>query len=356
LDATIMLTSNGALNPARELARVIPISTREWRGVTSAGVTAEYAAEATEVADASPTLGQPAIVAERGDAFVPFSMELDQDWGSLQSELLRLITDGRDVLDATKHLTGSGTNEPFGVLTGLSTTQRVQTTGAGAFAIGDVYKLKQAIPPRFSVRAAWAVAPAIADTTYRFVGGNSAEPPLFNEARDRLLARPVYEWSNMTTTTTTGSKIAIYGDWNAGYTIVDRLGMTAEIVPHLVGANRRPTGQRGLVVWWRSGAKVVVPEALRYLEVASWPARACSPRRRRSAPTSTARPSLSTRANASAPATRSSRAASTSSSPLSPASTSTKRPPPRERSAADAGPRVPIEAEKKRARRRRRGG
>jgi len=267
LDPSIMLTSNGALNPMRELARVIQISTREWKGVTSAGVTAEYAAEATEVADASPTLGQPTIVAHRGDAFIPFSIELQQDWSGLQSELLRLITDGRDVLDAQKHLTGTGTNEPQGVLTGLTTTQRVQTTSAGTYAIGDTYKLKQAIPSRFSTRSAWVVSPAIADTTYRFVGGNSTEPALMNEGRDGMLARPVREWSTMTTTTTTGSKIAIYGDFQAGYAIVDRLGATAEIVSHLVGANRRPTGERGLVVWFRSGAGVTVPQALRYLEV-----------------------------------------------------------------------------------------
>jgi predicted phage gp36 major capsid-like protein len=48
--------------------------------------------------------------------------------------------------------------------------------------------------------------------------------------------------------------------------IADRVGMTAEIVSHPFGASRRPTGERGLFVYWRTGSKTVVPEALRYLE------------------------------------------------------------------------------------------
>jgi len=58
----------------------------------------------------------------------------------------------------------------------------------------------------------------------------------------------------------------LYGDFFAAFTIADRLGMTAEIAPLLFGASLRPTGQRGLFVYWRSGSKTVVPEALRYLE------------------------------------------------------------------------------------------
>ena len=69
-----------------------------------------------------------------------------------------------------------------------------------------------------------------------------------------------------TTGAPTGSKIMIAGDWATAYRIVDRMGMSAEIVSHLVGANHRPTGQRGIFCWWRTGAAVVAQNALRYLE------------------------------------------------------------------------------------------
>jgi HK97 family phage major capsid protein len=68
--------------------------------------------------------------------------------------------------------------------------------------------------------------------------------------------------------TTTTDKIAIAGDFRAGFTIADRLGMQAELIPTLFGTpNNRPTGQRGIFVVWRTGSKVVVPNALRYIEV-----------------------------------------------------------------------------------------
>src|SRR6185312_15955569 len=39
------------------------------------------------------------------------------------------------------------------------------------------------------------------------------------------------------------------------------LGSTLELVPHLVGSNRRPTGQRGALLW--------VPQAFRLLNLAT---------------------------------------------------------------------------------------
>jgi predicted phage gp36 major capsid-like protein len=41
-----------------------------------------------------------------------------------------------------------------------------------------------------------------------------------------------------------------------------------ELIPHLFGENRRPTGQRGWFAHWRVGGAPVVPGAFRRLEVA----------------------------------------------------------------------------------------
>jgi HK97 family phage major capsid protein len=70
-----------------------------------------------------------------------------------------------------------------------------------------------------------------------------------------------------TGTTTTGQRIAIYGDMKTAFRIVDRIGMAVELVPTLFGSNRRPSGQRGLFAYWRTGSGVVAKNALRYLEV-----------------------------------------------------------------------------------------
>ena len=56
LDPQILLSNAGAVDPIRQLARVETIATDTWNGVSSAGVTASWDAEATEVSDDSPTL------------------------------------------------------------------------------------------------------------------------------------------------------------------------------------------------------------------------------------------------------------------------------------------------------------
>lgn len=66
---------------------------------------------------------------------------------------------------------------------------------------------------------------------------------------------------------TTGSQIMLAGDVGAGFRIADRIGLSVELVPHLFGTNRRPTGQRGLFAYWRTGSAVINANALRFLEV-----------------------------------------------------------------------------------------
>jgi HK97 family phage major capsid protein len=229
------------------------------------------------VTDASPTLVQPDLLTQMARCFIPVSIELFQDWGSLQANITRLVADAKNTLEGTKFLTGTGTNEPSGILNigglnGLTTTQRVQTVVSATYAVGDPWLLKAALPARFIASSTYAAAPAIWDKTYRFVAqGSTTEPRQFSDG-DRggdFLGRPKVEWSPMTVTTTSGSRIVIAGDLGRGYKIVDRLGLSVEVIPHIFGAaqGNLPTGQRGIFAYWRVGAGVVAPNAFRYLEV-----------------------------------------------------------------------------------------
>lgn len=273
IDPSIVNTSDGALNPMRQLARVETISSAtEWKGVSAAGVTSAYGAEGSEVDDNTPTLVQPAIKAERWTSFVPFSIEVGQDWATLQRELAALMADSKDSLDAAKFLAGDGSDEPGGILNigstgGLTTGQRV-LAGTASFAVAHPYSLKQALPPRYQANAAWLASGTIIDAAYRFVAaGDTDEPPLVSPDRTAMLGKPLHEWSTMKTTTTAGDKILLYGDMRQAFCIVDRLGVSLELVPHLFGGSGRPTGQRGLLAIGRTGSGVINPNAARYLEV-----------------------------------------------------------------------------------------
>lgn len=266
LDPTILNTSNGVVNPIRSISRVEQITTDEWRGVSSAGITASYAAEATETTDNAPTLAQPTVSTEKAQAFVPFSIEVGQDWSGLQSQMATLLADAKDTLEAGKFVSGTGTNEPFGVLTGTTTTVAAAT--GLTMTLANLYSLKNALPPRYRVNGTYLADSAILDRVRQFdtVGSSAAIwiDSLEDGMASRLLGRPVYEASEMAETITNATKIALYGDFSR-YLIVDRVGLTIEVIPHLFGSNQRPTGQRGIYAYWRNGAKVIDANAFRAL-------------------------------------------------------------------------------------------
>jgi HK97 family phage major capsid protein len=266
LDPTILNTSNGVVNPIRQLARVQQITTDEWRGVSSAGITASYAAEATETTDNAPTLVQPTVSTEKAQAFVPFSIEVGQDWNGLQSEMATLLADAKDTLEAGKFIAGTGTNEPFGVAVGTTTTVAAAT--GLTMTLANLYSLIASLPPRYRARGAFVGDLEILNRIRQFdtVGSSAAiwVDSLQDDVPARLLGKPVYEASEMPGTIVNAAKILIFGDFSR-YLIVDRVGLTIEVIPHLMGANRRPTGERGIYAYWRNGAKVLDANAFRAL-------------------------------------------------------------------------------------------
>lgn len=285
LDPTLIPISNGVVNPMRRVARIETIVGLEYRGLTAGAVTASYAQEGTEVGDNSPTIAQPDVFVERAQTFVPYSIEIGMDWTGLQANLARLITDAKDVLEGNKFTLGNGHTsfEPAGLLTGATST--TATAGSAAFAIGDLYALEEALPPRFRPLGQFFGNRHVYNLIRQF-GSNanqnlwmsfalSSGGPLAVGMENRpfgeggalgqlLLGYPTNEVSDMVTTLTTGSKILALGDPDY-YLIVDRIGMQVEFVPHLFGSNRRPTGQRGLFAYWRNTGTVVDPNAWRVL-------------------------------------------------------------------------------------------
>lgn len=282
LDPTVVPTSNSVVNPWRAICRTEQVVVNQWRGVTSGAITAAYAAEATEASDNTPTLAQPSIDAVRAQAFVPFSIEADQDWAALQSEMAVLIADAKDDLESNKFFSGGGTNEPFG-LNAMSAGADVATAGVGAFVIGDTFKLEEGVPPRARPRSTIVGNRTILNKVRQFDTAGGAGLWLYwpqglanKPSSDRGdgntgaagLGYPTYESSQMSNAVATGNRILLMGNFKY-YLIVDRVGMSIEIIPHLFGAaNRFPTGQRGLYAFWRNGGKTLSEAMFRFLKVA----------------------------------------------------------------------------------------
>jgi HK97 family phage major capsid protein len=272
LDPTVILTNDGVTNPLRSLARVVQITGKKWEGLTSEGITVTRKGETDEANDDSPTFDQPVVDTSRADGFVPFSVALEQSWSALRDELTMMLADAKATEEATSFVTGAGTaitgggTLPQGVLTGA--TNIVETASAAALTRTDLFTLKGALPHRFRNNAQWLAEDSFYDAVRGLDEDGDIWAPLAADKGPRLIGKPVNDASAMPAfALTAGKKIAIYGDFQRGFIIVDRIGMSVELIPQVFGPNGRPTGQRGIFAWWFNGSKVIVPQALRVLQV-----------------------------------------------------------------------------------------
>jgi HK97 family phage major capsid protein len=277
LDPAVILTNSGIADPMRSIARTVNITTKTWNGVSSAGVTASWDAEAEEVSDDSPTLAQPSIDVHAARVFVPFSWELSQDVDGLESELATLAADAYARLEGEAFWTGSGSGEPTGIVTTLDATtssevQLIDTTSY-VLSIDDLYALHKALPARYRRGGAtWAANIDLLDRCRRFgegtTGSNSAYwADLGADTPPHLLGHPVVEASSMPTyTATNGTNLVVIGDFSR-YVIVDRIGTIVQSIPTLFGTtNGRPTFEGGLAFFRRTGGEVVDTGAFRLLQ------------------------------------------------------------------------------------------
>jgi HK97 family phage major capsid protein len=270
LDPAILLSSAGSTDPLREISRVEVIAGDTWNGVTSAGVTAEWKAEAAEAADASPTLAPAPVPVWLGDAFTPYSYEIGGDAANLVEQLTGVLQDAATQHQAAAFWRGNGTSAPKGIVTALTAAGGsilVPTATADTLVAGDVTKLQEALPPRFQANATFTANLG----TINAIGAmeTTAGARRFPEVTDgRLLNRRLMEASSLdkagATAAAGNDEVSIYGDFRQ-FLIVDRIGATLELIPNLVGANRRPTGQRGAMLWFRTGSDVLVSSAFRML-------------------------------------------------------------------------------------------
>lgn len=272
LDPTLILTSDGTTNPIREIARKVTATGDVWNGLSTTHATWSWDGEAGEVSDDATTFAQPSITVAKAQGFIPFSIEIQGDYPNFTEDLQRVLARGRDDLEAAAFVTGTGTNQPIGIVTALTGgSYEVSSNSTDTFAVGDVYDLEEELPAKYRRNAQWTADKAIYNDIRQFGTDDghflwerigAGQPPL-------LLGYPAHEASEMDGVINAGSEnyVLILGDWE-NYVIADRIGMTLELVPHLFATgNNRPSGQRGFYAWYRVGADSVNDGAFRMLNV-----------------------------------------------------------------------------------------
>ena len=260
IDPSIILTAQGSGNPFLSLARQVDVNTNKWKGVSSAGVTWSFDAEASAVSDDSPAIAQPSVDVFMARGFIPYSIEVGEDYPGFASEMSTLLASGYNELLVDKFTRGSGSGEPMGVVTALDadTTVEVLLATAGALVAADVYKVYEALPQKFRLgNQNWLGAVQINDKIRQLGTANNFHATtvqLAAQSAEVLLGGQWYETPYMTDlTSTVHTNVAVVGDFT-NYVIARRGGMSVELVPTLFDVtNNRPTGQRGWFAYARIG-------------------------------------------------------------------------------------------------------
>ncbi len=272
IDPSVILADQESSNPFLNIARTVDIQTNAWKGVSSAGVSWSFDAEASAVSDDSLTsLVQPTVTVFMARGFVPYSIEVSEDWPGFQAEMARLLAVGYDELLVDKFSRGSGSGEPKGILTALaasSPTVIVTSTTDGAFGQEDIYATWNALPQKFRRRASWMMSVDVMSHIRQMGTSNvyhALTVTLPAGAIDKLMESPVYEspyFPALSSTTGAANRLVV-GDFNE-FVIARRTGMTAELVPHLLDTSTgRPTGSRGFFAYGRIGSNSTLDGAFR---------------------------------------------------------------------------------------------
>lgn len=268
LDPTVIWTSHVAIDPLRSISRVEQIVGKEWQGVTSAGTSVTRSAEAAEVGDNSFTLTSKVVRTQRVAGFVPFSYEIAETWGQARSEITAALGDAKAREEATSFLTGDGTGTNANGLLGTLSGNTVTSSASSTFTAANVYALEEALDPRYRPNGKFLANRGTYNRIRQFdtAGGAQLWERIGAGQPSELLGYPALESSEMVAALTTGNKTLLFGDFQ-NFLIVDRIGMSVELIPQVFGASGRPTGQRGIYAIWMNNAKVLVDAGFKVLVV-----------------------------------------------------------------------------------------
>ncbi len=274
IDPTIIMTAQGSDNPILRRARVETITVDKWKGLSSAGVTWKFGAEASASTDNSPSIAQPEVDTHRADGFIPFSIEVGMDWPGFAERMSDMLGSGYDELLADKLTIGTGADTPVGILARLAAQTAPDVSfpvaTAGTIVPNDIYNMWARLPQRHRRRGglAW-MSSTVTQNAVRQLG--TLDPnftvDMSAEGIGQLLGAP-YDMNDYFSDFAAGTGTqnwAVVGNWQ-GYLVAQRAGMNVEFVPMLFDVtNNRPTGQRGWFAWARVGADVVDPTAFQLL-------------------------------------------------------------------------------------------
>ncbi|MET0373690.1 MAG: phage major capsid protein [Rhizorhabdus sp.] len=236
----------------RQIATVVSTSTPDYNfPVQTSGAGYEWTGETT----ARNTTDTPKIenvkppVGELTARALTTQTVLEDSQYPLQPWLVSKLGESFDLATGTAFMTGSGTNQPKGLLTYATSNvaDKAGTRPFGTFqhiasgtsaALGDVEKLidlTMSVKPGFRKNGKFVMTRATLGYYRKAKDAHGAfiwQPSLQAGTPSTLLGYPVYEDESMGEAGTAGALAVAFGDFEAGYVIVDRVAMSTIVDPY----------------------------------------------------------------------------------------------------------------------------
>lgn len=275
LDPTLILTNSGAKDVVRGMSRVVSLTggANRWNGVTTAGSTASWDGELTEVSDDTPAIGNAQIPVYSAKSLIQASIESFEDIANLPQDVQMLLQDSRVRLEAAAHITGSGSGQPTGIFTALdaNTNVELQLTTGHTWTLADLQRVANSLGDRWTDPALWLLHPTFLGEIQALgtALGATYTTDLSAPYTQQLLGHGVVQSFSAPSTsqTTTVDNLLVFGDFS-NFVIVDKPGSTSvEFIPHLFNtSNNLPDGRRGWYMHFRNGSDSVNDLAFRLLQ------------------------------------------------------------------------------------------
>ena len=224
-------------SPMRQVARVQQVAGSPIKlPRRTAALQAAWVAEGSQSSSSEPTYGQHSVDVHEARVFVDVSNQLLEDSAfDLASELARDFAEEFGRLEGAAFVGGNGTTAPEGFLT--SSEFETEEASGAAISADDLIDLFHAVPSTFASRGTWLMNRATMGAVRKlqsdvgtYLWADSIAPG--NPAT--ILGRPVVEMPDMPGAAEDAVPIA-FGDWNAGYRIFDRIGLSVLRDPYSRG-------------------------------------------------------------------------------------------------------------------------
>lgn len=224
------------------------------------------------VASTDPTVGLIEIYARELNGLLKISNQnLEDSTWDIEGFLLKRLTRQFAQKEGTAFTKGDGVARPEGIVTNTSINS-FTSTQASNINPADIIQMMHVGKSGYRKTATWGMSNNTIGVLRLFK--DSQNRPLWQmfgqEFVETLYGRPIVEIPDMVNpasgniTYTTGDVPVLFGDFNQGYQIVDRVGLAFQVIKELYSVQN----QTGYIARMRVGGKVVLPEAITKLVIA----------------------------------------------------------------------------------------